>query len=233
MQLDFSVLPDDWASVIRPVAEGAEISRLRDFLQPFSEGDVLPAESLWFNALQTTPLDKAKVVVLGQDPYPTPGHAHGLSFSVQPEVRPFPKSLVNIYKELKEDLGIVAETGCLQSWAEQGVLLLNTVLTVSAGQAGSHQKQGWEFVTDQIIDAVNAKEEPCVFILWGGHAQKKAPRLDSSRHLLIQSPHPSPLSAYRGFFGSQPFSKTNEFLKAKKRGEIDWRLPASGDLLSG
>ena len=232
MKLDIDVLPDDWAEVIRPMLDDPKTHELQRFLEPMAEEDVLPASSSWFNALQTTPLSNVKVVILGQDPYPTPGHAHGLSFSVRPDVRPYPKSLVNIFKELTEDTGIIPETGCLQAWAEQGVLLLNTVLTVTAGKAGSHQKKGWEQITDRLIDAVNAKQEPCVFVLWGAHAQKKAERLDASRHLVLQAPHPSPLSAYRGFFGSQPFSKANEFLLNNNRIEIDWRLPATEGLFA-
>lgn len=222
-------LPNDWAPVLEQVRDQPKWQSLQSFLS--DQEDVLPARSLWFNALQTTPLTKVKVVILGQDPYPTPGHAHGLSFSVEPDVRPYPKSLLNIFKELAEDEGVSAETGCLQAWAEQGVLLLNAVLTVSPGQAGSHQGQGWELLTDALIREVSRAAEPCVFILWGAHAQKKSALIDSQRHLILQSPHPSPLSAYRGFFGSKPFSRANEFLVANGRTPVDWRLPAR-DLLS-
>lgn len=186
---------------------------------------ILPAKKDRFNALNATPLNQVKVVILGQDPYPTLGHAHGLSFSVLPEVKPLPRSLNNIFKELKEDLGIDNKhTGYLQSWAEQGVLLLNTVLSVEEGQAGSHQKQGWENFTDSVIKVVNAQNNPVVFLLWGAHAQKKSALIDTTKHLILQSAHPSPLSARNGFFGSRPFSKINEFLIEKGRGAINWQL---------
>ena len=165
------------------------------------------------------------MVILGQDPYPTPGHAHGLAFSVLPEVKPLPRSLKNIYKELQDDVGVDNQhSGYLQPWAEQGVLLLNTVLTVEAGNAGSHQKRGWERLTDRVIDTINGQPQPVVFVLWGGHAQKKAERIDSQRHLVIQTAHPSPLSARRGFFGSKPFSKINAFLHEHGRDSIDWQI---------
>ena len=186
---------------------------------------LLPPQAMRFNALQATALDKVKVVILGQDPYPTLGHAHGLSFSVLPDVKPLPRSLQNINKELLEDVGVVnRQTGCLQAWANQGVLLLNTVLSVEVGQAGSHQKRGWERFTDAVIQAVNQQTQPVVFVLWGGHAQKKAALIDESRHLIIQSAHPSPLSARRGFFGSKPFSRANVFLQAEGREGINWQL---------
>ena len=186
---------------------------------------LLPPQAMRFNALQATALDKVKVVILGQDPYPTVGHAHGLSFSVLPEVKPLPRSLQNITKELLTDVGVDnRQSGCLQAWADQGVLLLNTVLSVEAGQAGSHQKQGWERFTDTIIRAVNQQAQPVVFVLWGGHAQKKAGLIDASRHLILQSAHPSPLSARRGFFGSKPFSQANAFLQAQGREGINWQL---------
>lgn len=184
--------------------------------------EILPPENLWFNALNSTPLDQVKVVILGQDPYPTPGHAHGLCFSVQPEVKPIPKSLINIYKELESDLGIKKENGNLQSWADQGVLLLNSVLTVESGSANAHQGKGWEAFTDKIIATVNELDRPIVFVLWGAYAQKKGKVIDDAKHCVIKSPHPSPLSAYRGFLGSQPFSKINKFLKANGNSEISW-----------
>ena len=165
------------------------------------------------------------MVILGQDPYPTPGHAHGLAFSVLPDVKPLPRSLNNINKELLSDIGVDnRHTGYLQAWAEQGVLLLNTVLTVEAGHAGSHQKRGWERFTDAVIRAVNAQQNPVVFVLWGGHAQKKAALIDTSKHLILQSAHPSPLSARHGFFGSKPFSQTNQFLQQHGRSAINWQL---------
>ncbi|RUM76306.1 MAG: uracil-DNA glycosylase [Sulfurovum sp.] len=186
---------------------------------------ILPKASLWFNALNSTPLDSVKVVILGQDPYPTVGHAHGLCFSALEEVKPLPKSLLNIYKELKEDIGIDNfHTPYLQSWAEQGVLLLNSVLTVEAGRSNAHAGRGWERFTDKIIEVVNEHCSHVVFILWGSYAQKKGCSIDTKRHMIIKSPHPSPLSAYRGFFGSKPFSKTNGYLKANNKGEINWQI---------
>ena len=186
---------------------------------------ILPKEEHWFSPLNATPLDKVKVVILGQDPYPTKGHAHGLCFSVLPEVKPLPKSLLNINKELKDDLGIDnSYIGYLQPWAEQGVLLLNAVLTVEEGKANAHQGQGWEQFTDKIIEIINAKCENVVFILWGAYAQKKGKAIDESKHLVLKDPHPSPLSAYRGFWGSKPFSKVNDYLSTHKKETIDWKL---------
>ncbi len=186
---------------------------------------ILPPINQRFNALKTTPLSQVKVVILGQDPYPTPGHAHGLAFSVLPEVRPLPRSLANINKELLADVGVDNNhNGYLQAWAEQGVLLLNTVLSVEAGNANAHQKKGWERFTDAVIKAVSAQTEPTVFVLWGGNAQKKESLIDSSRHLVIKSAHPSPLSARQGFFGSKPFSRINAFLAQHGRTPIDWQL---------
>ncbi|MDX1352785.1 MAG: uracil-DNA glycosylase, partial [Thiomicrorhabdus sp.] len=187
---------------------------------------ILPKASQWFNALNSTPLEAVKVVIIGQDPYPTEGHAHGLCFSVQPEVRPLPKSLININKELEEDLGVSNHhSGYLQPWAQQGVLLLNAVLTVEAGKTNAHQNRGWESFTDKIIQVLNSQTEHTVFILWGAYAQKKGKMIDRNRHLVIESPHPSPLSAYRGFFGSKPFSKANQYLVAHHKKAIQWQLP--------
>ncbi len=200
---------------------------LKNFLQAEKEQGktILPKSSLWFNALNSTPLDKVKVVILGQDPYPTIGHAHGLCFSAMPEVRPLPKSLINIYKELQDDLNIDNfHTPYLQPWAEKGVLLLNAVLTLEAGKSNSHQGKGWEKFTDKIIEVVNQECESVVFILWGAYAQKKGSAIDTTKHMIIKSPHPSPLSAYRGFFGSKPFSRTNSFLVSKGEENIDWQL---------
>ena len=186
---------------------------------------ILPPADMRFNALKATALNQIKVVILGQDPYPTQGHAHGLSFSVLPAVKPLPRSLNNIYKELKSDLGIDNKhTGYLQPWAEQGVLLLNTVLSVEEGNANSHQKRGWERFTDEIIKAVNAQDNPVVFILWGAPAQKKAALIDETKHLIIKSAHPSPLSAKNGFFDSKPFSRSNTFLVEQGRMPINWQL---------
>jgi len=186
---------------------------------------ILPKGSLWFNALNSTPLNRVKVVILGQDPYPTIGHAHGLCFSVTPEVKPLPKSLLNINRELYDDIGVNNNhTGYLQPWAEQGVLLINAVLTVEAGKSNAHQGRGWEIFTDKIVEVINRECQGVVFILWGGYAQKKGLSIDSSRHLIIKSPHPSPLSAYRGFFGSRPFSRTNHYLQSMGKEPIDWQL---------
>jgi uracil-DNA glycosylase len=186
---------------------------------------IFPKGSEWFRALDLTPLDKVRVVVLGQDPYHGAGQAHGLCFSVQPGVQP-PPSLVNIFKELKRDLGIEpAHHGFLEHWANQGVLLLNSVLTVEMGRAASHRERGWETFTDRIIAEINAKAEPVVFMLWGSCAQKKAAFVDTSRHMVLKAPHPSPLSAYSGFFGCRHFSKANAFLESRGLPPIDWALP--------
>lgn len=178
-----------------------------------------------YEALELTPYEEVKVVILGQDPYHGVNQAHGLSFSVQPGVKT-PPSLVNIYKELKNDLGIEPVShGNLVTWAKQGVLLLNTVLTVREGQAYSHRGKGWEQLTDAIIEKLNERDKPIVFILWGKPAQEKMKMIDKSRHIIITAPHPSPLSAHRGFFGSKPFSKTNDALLALGETPIDWQLP--------
>lgn len=177
-----------------------------------------------FNAFHFTPLSKVKVVILGQDPYHNEGQAHGLCFSVKQEVE-IPPSLVNIYKELQDDLGCyIPNNGCLEKWARQGVLLLNTVLTVRAHRANSHQGKGWEQFTDAVIQAVNAQDRPIVFILWGRPAQMKKSMLNNPKHLILEASHPSPLSAFRGFFGSRPFSKTNQFLIHNGIEPIDWQI---------
>jgi len=200
-------------------------------LKTFLQGEkaagkrIFPKGAEYFRALDLTPLDRVKVVILGQDPYHGEGQAHGLCFSVRPGIRP-PPSLVNIYKELHSDLGIPRPAhGFLEHWAQQGVLLLNSVLTVEMAQAASHQGRGWEKFTDAIIRLVNAKAEPVVFLLWGAYAQRKAAFVDASRHLVLKSAHPSPLSAHNGFLGSRPFSQANAFLEAHGRGAIDWALP--------
>ncbi len=186
---------------------------------------LLPPKHLWFEALNTTPLNEVKVLILGQDPYPIKGHAHGLCFSVLPEVRPLPKSLQNINKELHDDLNIDnSHTGHLLPWAKQGVLLLNAVLTVEEGKANAHQGKGWEVFTDRVIEIVNKECQNVVFILWGAYAQKKGKKIDNSKHLIINDPHPSPLSAYRGFWGSKPFSKTNDYLTSKGKTPIVWKI---------
>lgn len=215
-----------WDSHLLAELDKDYMHSLRHFLreQKAQGKQILPPTDRWFNALNSTPLDQVKVVILGQDPYPTPGHAHGLCFSVLPEVRPLPKSLLNIYKELRSDLGIENQHGHLQRWADQGVLLLNSVLTVEAGHANAHQGKGWERFTDRVIEVLNQQDRPLVFVLWGAYAQKKGAIIDDSRHLVIRSPHPSPLSAHRGFFGSKPFSAINNFLRQQQQTEIDWSL---------
>lgn len=223
---DQTVFDKSWHEDLVPEFDKKYIRDLKNFLR--SEKDqgkeIFPHPSLWFNALNSTPLDKVKVVILGQDPYPTPGHAHGLCFSVTSDVKPIPKSLINIYKELKNDLNIENTNGNLQLWAEQGVLLLNSVLTVQSGNANSHQGKGWEQFTDKVISVVNEQDRPIVFVLWGAYAQKKGRIIDDVKHLVIRSPHPSPLSAYRGFFESKPFSKINAFLEERFIEEISWRV---------
>ena len=203
------------------------MAHLKHFL--LSERDagkrIFPAGSNWFRALDLTPLDEVRVVILGQDPYHGPGQAHGLCFSVPDGVRP-PPSLVNIYKELESDLGIrPAKHGFLEHWAKQGVLLLNSVLTVEMGLAASHRDRGWERFTDAVIRLVNEKQDPVVFMLWGSYAQKKASFVDQSRHLVLKAPHPSPLSAHSGFLGCKHFSKANAFLESRGLARIDWALP--------
>ena len=222
-------IPDSWKPVLDPVLDSEEARRLGGWLRA-EEGagkTIYPLRGCRLRALELTPLDAVKVVILGQDPYHGPGQAMGLCFAV-PEGVKVPPSLVNIYKELESDLGIARPThGDLSAWARQGVLLLNNTLTVEAGQAGSHAGRGWDAITDACVAAVAARSEPSVFILWGSHAQTKAkriPGLRDGRHLVIESPHPSPLSAHRGFFGSQPFSRTNAFLESRGRRAIDWRL---------
>lgn len=220
-------LDASWLERIGKEFDKPYMHELKAFLQAEkAQGKtILPPASLWFNAMNSMSFDKLKVVILGQDPYPTPGHAHGLCFSVLPGVKPLPKSLLNINTELKDDLGIDnSHNGYLQSWADQGVLLLNAVLTVEQGKPNSHQGRGWETFTDAIIQTINEQKEQVVFILWGAYAQKKAAHIDTSKHHIIKSPHPSPLSAYRGFFGSKPFSKTNRYLEECGEKPIDWQL---------
>lgn len=220
-------LSPSWLAHLETEFSQPYMQALKAFLQDEKDAgkQILPKGSEWFNALNTTPLENVKVVILGQDPYPTPGHAHGLCFSVQPDVKPLPKSLNNINQELMEDVQVDnRHSGYLQPWAEQGVLLLNAVLTVEAGKANAHQNKGWESFTDKVIEVVNQHTEHCVFILWGAYAQKKGKKIDRSRHLVIESPHPSPLSAYRGFFGSKPFSKTNQYLIEHGKTAVNWQL---------
>jgi len=216
-----------WKNALKYELNKSYFKALELFLKEEKEAgkNILPKESYWFNALNSTPIQNVKVLILGQDPYPTEGHAHGLCFSALDPIEPLPKSLQNIYKELKSDLNIDnTHTANLQAWAEQGVLLLNAVLTVEEGKANAHKNRGWERFTDKIIKVVNVECENVVFILWGNYAQKKANFIDETKHLIIQDPHPSPLSAYRGFWGSKPFSRVNGYLKEHKRGVIDWQL---------
>ena len=222
-------IPESWQPVLEPVLATAEARQLGGFLVAEEQAgkQIYPPRGCRLKALELTPLDEVKVVILGQDPYHGPGQAMGLCFSV-PEGVKIPPSLVNIYKELEADLGVArADHGDLSNWARQGVLLLNNTLTVEAAKAGSHAKRGWDAITDACVAAVAARDEPSVFILWGSHAQAKAKRIAGLRegpHCVIESPHPSPLSAHRGFFGSKPFSRTNAFLSDHGREAIDWAL---------
>jgi uracil-DNA glycosylase len=219
--------PADWAAVLADEFSRPYFAQLQAFVAAERHShDVFPAEADVYNAFAFTPFDQVKVVLLGQDPYPTPGHAHGLCFSVCPGVA-IPASLRNIYKELQADLGIPpAKQGCLESWARQGILMLNAVLTVRSGASNSHAKKGWEIFTDAALKAVNARPEPAVFVLWGAYAGKKKSLIDS-RHAVIESAHPSPLSASHGFFGSRPFSKINASLEGYGRKPIEWSAPHS------
>ncbi|ANF96435.1 uracil-DNA glycosylase [Paenibacillus bovis] len=221
-----TIFRNDWAEVLESELNQPYYLELRQFLaQEYRTQTIYPDMYDIYNALHYTSLASTRVVILGQDPYHGPGQAHGLSFSVKPGVA-VPPSLHNIYQELHEDLGCpVPAHGSLIHWAEQGVLLLNAVLTVRRGQAASHQNKGWEPFTDRVVEAVNMREEPAVFILWGSHAQRKGANIDRNKHLVITSPHPSPLSAHRGFFGSHPFSKANHFLESHGMQPIDWCIP--------
>ncbi|QRM53172.1 uracil-DNA glycosylase [Sinorhizobium sp. BG8] len=218
---------ESWKAPLSAEFGSPYMASLRSFLVTEKEQGkrIFPKGAEYFRALDLTPLDDVRVVILGQDPYHGEGQAHGLCFSVRPGVR-IPPSLINIYKELDSDLGIApARHGFLEHWAQQGVLLLNSVLTVEMGRAASHQGRGWEQFTDAVIRAVNENGNPVVFMLWGSYAQKKASFVDHRRHLVLRAPHPSPLSAHNGFFGCRHFSKANDFLKSKGREPIDWRLP--------
>ena len=229
MPSDNAISPS-WQGVLAPVLATPEAQRLGGFLRAEEAAGktIHPPQGTRLAALDLTPLDAVKVVILGQDPYHGAGQAHGLSFSVQPGVK-VPPSLVNIYKELETDLGLPRPAhGNLTSWARQGVLLLNAALTVEDGKPASHQGKGWEAITDAVVGAVAAKAEPCVFMLWGNHARKKAERVAglgaNSHHLILTAPHPSPLSAHTGWFGSRHFSRANAFLEAHGRGAVDWRV---------
>jgi uracil-DNA glycosylase len=223
-------IPESWRGALESVLATPEARRLGGWLRgEEAAGQVIyPPRGERLAALALTPLERVRVVILGQDPYHGAGQAHGLAFSVRKGVKP-PPSLVNIFKELESDLGIARPAhGDLSQWAQQGVLLLNNTLTVAAGQAGSHAGRGWDAITDACVQAVAARGEPTVFILWGSHAKKKAGRVPalgrSADHLILTAPHPSPLSAHSGFFGSKPFSQANAFLESRGRGGIDWRI---------
>lgn len=223
-------IPQSWRGALEKVLETPESRKLGGWLRAQEDAGkvIYPPRGQRLAALNKTPLGKVRVVILGQDPYHGPDQAHGLSFSVQDGVKQ-PPSLVNIFKELESDLGIARpETGNLSKWAEQGVLLLNNTLTVEAGQAGSHAGRGWDAITDACVEAVVERGEPCAFVLWGSHAQKKAGRVrglgKAGHHLVLKTPHPSPLSAYRGFFRSKPFSQINAFLENHDLPAIDWSL---------
>ena len=223
-------VPPSWREALDPVLATPEARRLGGFLKAEEAAGkaVYPPRGVRLAALDLTPLDTVKVVILGQDPYHGPGQAHGLSFSVQPGVR-VPPSLVNIYKELHTDLGLpIPKHGNLTRWAEQGVLLLNNSLTVEDGKPASHKGRGWEAITDAVVAAVAAKADPCVFLLWGSHARKKAQNVPGlgpgSHHLVLTAPHPSPLSAHTGWFGCRHFSQANAFLESHGRGVVDWRV---------
>lgn len=216
-------LQNDWAEVLDEEFEKPYYKELREFLKhAYASERVYPPMEDIYNALRVTPYASTKVVILGQDPYHGPGQAHGLSFSVRPGVQP-PPSLLNIFKEMESDIGCVRPNhGCLLGWAKQGVLLLNTTLTVAQGRPKSHAGHGWETLTDAIIAKLSARQTPMVFILWGAHAQSKVALIDTHRHHIIKSPHPSPLSASRGFFGSRPFSRANAYLIQDGLDPIDW-----------
>ena len=220
-------LQESWKAPLLHEFNADYMAALKAFLtsEKAAGKTIYPIGSEWFRALDLTPLDMVRVVILGQDPYHGPGQAHGLCFSVKPGVRP-PPSLNNIYKELESDIGLPRPRhGFLEHWAEQGVLLLNSVLTVEATKAASHSKKGWEQFTDAVIRLVDAKTEPVVFMLWGAYAQKKAAFVDGTRHLVLKAAHPSPLSAHNGFLGCQHFSQSNAFLESRGLSPIDWRLP--------
>lgn len=221
-----AILKNDWAEQLNDQFEEEYYKNLRAFLiEEYRTSTVYPDMYHIYNAFHFTPYSQVKVCILGQDPYHGPGQAHGLSFSVLPGVKP-PPSLQNIFKELRADLGCpIPNHGCLEHWARQGVLLLNTVLTVRKGQANSHRGKGWERFTDRVIQRLSARDKPLVFILWGRNAQEKKAMIDTDKHLVIESAHPSPFSADRGFFGSRPFSRANHFLEQVGLDPVDWQLP--------
>lgn len=225
-----AAIDNDWLGPMSGEFRKPYYKKLYDTIRSeYSTREVYPDPDDIFNAFAFTPLANVKVVILGQDPYHEPGQAHGLCFSVKPDVK-IPPSLVNIYQELHEDCGCyIPDNGYLKKWADQGVMLLNTVLTVRAHAANSHKNIGWEEFTDAAIRVLNEQDRPMVFILWGKPAQMKKAMLTNPKHLILESPHPSPLSAYRGFFGSRPFSKTNKFLKEHGIDPIDWQIENIGE----
>ena len=222
-------LEPGWKSCLEDQFSQPYMKQLREFLvERGRQATIYPSPAQWFNAFDVTPFDQVKVVILGQDPYHGPGQAHGMCFSVLPGVA-IPPSLRNIYKELKADLGIdPVSHGYLKSWGEQGVFLLNSVLTVEQGQAAAHQGKGWEIFTDAVIERLSSQTSNTVFMLWGGYAKRKGEKIDASRHCVLTSAHPSPLSV-RGFTGCKHFSKANAYLEANGKTPIDWRLPESAD----
>lgn len=222
-------LESSWLQQLAPEFDKPYMQQLRAFLaaEKQAEKQVFPRGDEFFGAFRHTPLEQVKVVILGQDPYHGPGQAHGLCFSVRPGV-PVPPSLKNIYKEIQAELGCpIPAHGHLTAWAEQGVLLLNSVLSVECARAASHQGKGWEQFTDAVIDVINRQRDGVVFMLWGSYAQRKGAIIDTSRHCVLKAPHPSPLSAYRGFFGCGHFVAANEYLSGRGLAPIDWRLPDS------
>jgi uracil-DNA glycosylase len=221
-----AILLNDWEPILADEFNKPYYISLRQFLvNEYKTRVIYPDKNDIFSALRLSSYANTKVVILGQDPYHGPGQAHGLSFSVKPGVKT-PPSLQNMYQELQTDLGCdIPNNGYLVKWAEQGVLLLNTVLTVRAESPNSHKGKGWELFTDRVIQALNEREQPVVFLLWGSHAGNKKSLIDADRHRIIRSPHPSPLSAYRGFFGSRPFSRTNQHLLELGSQPIDWQIP--------
>ena len=228
--IEKTMLPASWQEAVGEELDQASFRELNRFLaMEYRDHTVFPPLRDIFHAFHYTGYRDVKVVILGQDPYHGPNQAHGMSFSVRPGV-PVPPSLRNMYKELEADLGCPSpDHGYLLPWAKEGVLLLNTVLTVRQGEPKSHQKKGWERFTNRVMKALNEKETPVVFILWGADARKKAAMIDHHRHLILEAPHPSPLSAYRGFFGSRPFSKANAFLEENGRDPVNWCLSDQPD----
>lgn len=218
-------LPVSWHSVLAEEFDKPYFRQLEDFLAEERQTQTIyPPETDVFSAFELTPYDEVRVLLLGQDPYHNENQAHGLCFSVLPGIKP-PRSLINIYKELKDDIGLeIPESGYLVNWAKQGILMLNAVLTVRSHEANSHKNKGWETFTDAVISKVNDKSHPVIFILWGGYAQKKIKLIDTTKHTVIQSAHPSPLSARNGFFGSKPFSAINSVLRSQHQPEINWQI---------